>query len=246
MVPCPWFPEVVDYARSHAEADLGVHLTLTSEWKSYSWRPLASPDRVSSLIDAQGYLWKCERDVACHAIPQEAQLEVEVQIRSALRCGIEVTHLDSHMFTLLSTPSLAQMFFRTAEHHRLPVRVTKRAVSFITPSNLDRLTVPLATCYQIKEEVQPDEWFAYYEGILKALEPGISELIVHLGRDCDELRAIMGGDVAWGSSWRQRDFDVVTSSEFRRLLTENDIRLITWRDLKRLAWLGPDGATAGD
>jgi hypothetical protein len=37
----------------------------------------------------------------------------------------------------------------------------------------------------------------------------------------------------WGAAWRQRDFDFFTSTAFRQLLQDQNIKLVTWRELAR-------------
>src|SRR5580765_7001185 len=56
MVPCPWFPTAAAWSREHPDADIGVHLVLTSEWEHYRWRPVSTLDRASGLIDEEGFL----------------------------------------------------------------------------------------------------------------------------------------------------------------------------------------------
>ena len=38
----------------------------------------------------------------------------------------------------------------------------------------------------------------------------------------------------YGAAWRQRDYDAVTSPEFKQALQENHVILIHWKDLKKL------------
>src|SRR5213080_1181752 len=97
MVPCSWLTEVASYAKDHPDADLGLHLTLTSEWKVYRWGPLESKDKVPSLLDSAGYLWPDSPTAASHIKPEEAEREIRTQIEHAIAVGIHPTHLDTHM-----------------------------------------------------------------------------------------------------------------------------------------------------
>src|SRR6266550_7013952 len=89
MVPCPWLPEIAAYARSHPDADLGLHLTLTSEWKLYRWGPVLGKDRVPSLLDGNGYLYHLEDEAASHMDVKEAEAEIRAQIARARALGIQ-------------------------------------------------------------------------------------------------------------------------------------------------------------
>src|SRR6266516_2540723 len=106
LVPCPWLTEVAEYAKAHPEADLGLHLALTSEWKTYRWGPVESKDKVPTLLDPSGTLWSQTAPVAAKARPEEAEREIRAQVEHALALGIHPTHLDSHMGTLFAAPGL--------------------------------------------------------------------------------------------------------------------------------------------
>src|SRR5260370_19426989 len=97
MIPCPWLPEIAAYARAHPEADLGLHLTLTSEWSLYRWSPVLGRERVPSLLDSSGYLYPLESEATAQMDIKEVEAEIRAQIAPARALGIQPTHLDSHM-----------------------------------------------------------------------------------------------------------------------------------------------------
>jgi predicted glycoside hydrolase/deacetylase ChbG (UPF0249 family) len=114
MVPCPWLNEIAELARERPDLDLGLHLTLTSEWKYYRWRPVAPPDKVKGLLDTEGYLWRDVRPVAEHASAAEVETELRAQIERARQFGIRFTHVDTHMGTLYARPDYFEVYTKVA------------------------------------------------------------------------------------------------------------------------------------
>src|SRR5262249_48495006 len=131
MVPCPWFPEIADYARSHSDLDFGLHLTLTSERVYYRWGPVASKTGVPSLLDEHGYFfhdWAAETRPNHHPAvridPQDAERELHAQIDRAYAMGIRPTHLDSHQYRLIDNgKELFDAFVRVGHAYKLPIFV---------------------------------------------------------------------------------------------------------------------------
>jgi hypothetical protein len=235
MIPCSWLPEIAAYARSHPEADLGLHLTLTSEWALYRWGPVLAKERVPSLLDKDGYLYLTETEAAAHIDPKEAEAEIRAQIARARALGIQPTHLDSHMGTLYQNQALFETLFRVARDNKLLTRVSREwfgAAPFL-PSLLGPDDVVVNSVISIEPGVTAEGWPKFYGDAIKNLQPGITEMIVHLAYDDEEMKGVTFAHPNWGSEWRQRDFQFVTSDAFRKLLQENNVKLVTWREVSK-------------
>jgi predicted glycoside hydrolase/deacetylase ChbG (UPF0249 family) len=235
MVPCPWFPEIADYAKSHPNLDFGLHLTLTSERIYYRWGPVASKNNVPSLVDENGYFhhdWS--RDT--HIDPKDVELELRAQIDRAYAMGIHPTHLDSHQYRLINNgKELFEVFLRVAHAYRLPVFVTRDwfGEQLYLESSLAREDIVLDHTVTIDPAVPTGKWVEFYKTALKNLQPGITEFVIHPAFASDEMKAATRERDTWGAAWRQRDFDFFAGQEFQLLLQEQNIKLITWRQLVR-------------
>ena len=233
MVPCPWFPEIADYAKSRRDLDFGLHLTLTSERVFYRWGPVAPKDKVPSLVDENGYFhhdWSATTKIN----PAEVALELRAQIDRAYAMGIRPTHLDSHQYRLYENgKDLFDIVLGLAHDYKLPVFVVRDwfADHPYLESSLSPADIVLDHTVTIPPSVPPDKWADFYTAALKNLEPGVTEFVIHLAFADDEMKAATRERDTWGAAWRQRDFDFFTSPAFRQLLQEQNIKLITWREL---------------
>ena len=232
MIPTPWIAEVAAYARAHPNADLGIHLTITSEWQTYRWGSVESKDKVPSLLDSAGTFPSETAPVAAAAKPQEVERELRAQLERARALGIRPTHVDSHMGALFTTPELIATYMKVARDYRLPFLAVRGDPRAPIQGLLEK-DVVLDAVIIAGPEIPRDQWKAFYLSAIAGIKPGLTEMIVHLGRDDAELQAVTVDHEPYGSAWRQRDYDVVMSPEFRKALQDNHVVLVTWKELQK-------------
>lgn len=241
MVPCPWFSEFAETARTHPQLDIGLHLTLTSEWKHYKWGPVAPREKVRGLLDKEGFLFRDVRSVAMSATADEVALELRAQIEKARQFGVQFTHVDTHMGTLYARPDYFEVYTRVAKEAGVPcmlprpTNIAKEELKEypITPEMLSKkeadgfpLLDRLVTGVPGRGVAERAE---SYRKFLRALQPGVTKLIVHLSKDDAEIRAVTGN---WEARWA--DFSFFTGAESKRLMSELGIKPVTYRELGKL------------
>lgn len=237
MVPCPWMPEIAAYAKAHPNADLGLHLTLTAEWKYYRWGPVAPKTDVPSLLDAQGYLPDNTEALAKGAQALHVEKELRAQIERAKQFGIDPTHFDTHMAGVLTSVDAARVYVKLGHEYRVPILMHEFIAKAMLQTTLPDLGVTEkdVVADQIIMANPPDYqggMKAYYTKALKELQPGLNVLLLHAAHDDEEMRAVTIDHPDYGAAWRQADFDFFTSAECKKLLQENHIQLVTWREIR--------------
>jgi len=237
LVPCPWFPEVAQWAKSHPDADLGIHLALNADWTSYRWTAVSPQPPGSSLLDADGYLPLLTPYVVAHAKMSDVAIETHAQVDKAIASGIRLSHLDTHMGTITSSEDLIKVYLATGQAYKLPVFLAHKVDGHdadLSPLHLAPNTIILDGMLEMMPGVPKSQWLETYKKILQPLPPGTYQLIVHLAHNDAEIQGATFDHPDWGAEWRQNDFDLVQSRDFQRFLKDQGFILISWRDLQKL------------
>ncbi|MFN8499596.1 MAG: polysaccharide deacetylase family protein [Anaerolineae bacterium] len=248
MVPCPWFPTISAYCRDHPALDVGVHLTLNCEWHAYGWPPLSTMDRASGLIDARGYMWRTRGETVENASPAAVAAEAEAQIRRALDAGIDATHIDSHMFSIV-TPRFMPSYIDLAHRYRLPAFAFRPdATGFrraagddsgdLTPflQGMEAAGIPLFDYADFMPLSSHEDRVAVAKERLGRLPAGLSYFILHPAADTPEIRALAPDYRA-----RVADYEAFLSPALRDFVRDQGIHVIGYRALRDL-WRGAAAA----
>ncbi len=241
MVPCPAFAQAAELARENPDLDLGVHLTLNSEFPNYRWGPVRGD--VPTLCAPNGTLWATSAETIEHAEPAEVERELRAQVERALDAGIDVTHLDSHMGTVFHVKFI-DVYARLAREFRVPVFIPRvdraRLLALGMPDALERYAAiweaAAAEGFPVFDHFdrdslhfEPGTGARHNRERLRRLGPGLSYLITHCALESDELRR-------FAPDWRARSEEcrIYSDGTMRAAFAEEGIRTIGMRPLREL------------
>ncbi len=226
MVPCPWFPEIAGMAREHADWDLGVHLTLTSEYHAMRWRPLTGI-ASNGLTDKDGYFPRSVEEII-KADPDAVHAELHAQVKAALDAGIAVSHLDTHMMVLYQ-PEFIDIYERLGDEFEIPIILCRDAVERrgLTEAyqplmaRMEKRGVPVfdsfvATPFGVEMPTITD-----YQWVLDSVSGTLSYGAFHFAIPDHDIE-----DIASDAPTRISDYRIFASGFGARMMAERDIEMV--------------------
>ena len=245
MVPCPWFPATAAFCRNQADSglDMGVHITLNSEYLSYRWGPISTRDPQSGLLDQTEYFHTAAADTQANVDPAAVKIEIRAQVERALSAGIDVTHIDTHMGTVFHSNLLDSYLEVARETNILPFLIRrngenrKQAEQSFDQGDylaqkmiaMERQGFPMFDHIRLMPLDQHENRVETAIGIIESLPAGVTYFIIHPAKDTPELRAI-------APDWKSRvaDYKAFTSSQLEAYIKKTDISVINWQTLRGL------------
>ena len=232
MVPPAWFSEGVEICKRNPGLDVGIHLTLTSEWTNYKYKPVALFDRKPNFINEDGYFFPRTRNhplfdnifkepyslIASQPKLENIEKELRAQIEMAMQKIDNITHLSNHMLSMRATPELERLYKKLANEYNLVTDIEFRKES----NTLQLFSVPA------QEKVDS------LASMLTNIKPGFWYLVVHPGIDSPEMRAINAptSDADMNmAQHRSAVTDALTSEKIKKIIKERNIKLVNHRDI---------------
>jgi predicted glycoside hydrolase/deacetylase ChbG (UPF0249 family) len=243
MVPCPAADDAILWAAQNPHIDVGLHLTLTSEWQTYRWGPVANEAEVPGLLAPDKKMWRSVEDVVKHATAAEVEKEIRAQIDKAISMGMKPSHIDTHMGTLYGSPEYVEVFLRVAEEYGIPANaielskpevvehfksagypITDEVVKTMANYSLPKLdffsSVPHGNTYEEKRE----NFFNH----VKSLPNGLTEIIFHPSVETENLKSIT-------NSWQQRVWEAELFSDpvVKKFFEDEGIIFTDYKEIMR-------------
>jgi hypothetical protein len=243
MMPCPGAVSFMEWTKSHPKADIGVHLTLTSEWKDYRWGSVSNPDNIKGLIDPFGKFYHEVPEVVMHASAKEVETEIRAQIEKATSLGHRPTHIDTHMGTLYGSAGYVNVFLKVAEEYRIPANVIDLSDAAVANKfkkagyPIDEAVIGNVAGYHLPKL---DDFTSVQEGstyeqkrdnfllLVKSLHAGLTEIIFHPSLSSENLKSIT-------ATWQQRAWEAELFSDpvVLKFFNDEGIIITNWIEIMK-------------
>ena len=239
MMPCPGFEEIAEIARRRPELDLGIHLTMNCEYPDFRWGP--ARDDVPSLCRPDGTMWQTTRETIANADPDEVAREIKTQIEAVLEAGVDATHIDAHMGTLVDK-KFFEIYVQSGIDYDLPVLMPRG----VSPGLLAEHGIRLSADYDARLDEMEERGFAVFDYIeaqspwynpftaedhhknrLQTVPAGLTYFILHAAEGSEELQA-------FAPDWLQRheEHRLFSDGTMERAMDEAGIKRIGMREIR--------------
>ena len=225
LVPSPWFPEAVQLLKENPGVDVGIHLTLTSEWDNVKWRPLTD---CKSLEDSNGYFYPMiwanknypNKNLLAHAWKiDEIEKEWRAQIEIAMRNIPNIMHISGHMGCIDMDTAVTVLAKRLAKEYHIAVEVGDNKISYVSYNGTHTTGA---------------EKIISFIAMLDTLQAGKTYLFLdHPAINSPELQAIHHIGYENVAEDRQGVVNLFTSEEVKKVIKQKGIQLISYKDLKQ-------------
>jgi predicted glycoside hydrolase/deacetylase ChbG (UPF0249 family) len=225
MFACPWYQEAVDILKQNPQVAVGIHLTLTAEWKYYRWGPVLGKTAVPSLVDSLGYfLPSVDQFLKSNYKLDEIEKELTAQIERALATGLKISYVDPHMGIAMSTPEIRTLTESLAKKYNLGI------------------SSYFGERYKSMWGVTVDGKKKEFMEFVNTLEPGTLTVVeLHIAHNTPEMEALVdmnsnlmntntGKPMA--AKHRQTELNMLMSPDFRTL-NGKKFKLINYADVTK-------------
>ncbi|MDN5202689.1 ChbG/HpnK family deacetylase [Fulvivirgaceae bacterium BMA10] len=225
MFNCPWYQEAVEILKENPQISVGVHLTLNAEWKYYRWGPVIGKTLASSLVDSTGYFLPSTAEfLASNYKLEEVEQELEAQIKRALSTGLKIDYIDFHMRTALATPELKRITEKLAEKYDLKMSMF--------------MDEAYKTMFNTEIDQKSNDLIDHLSNKLDHTK--VNLVIIHVAHANPEMNVLVdmnnptmntqdGKPLV--SSHRQAELDALLSEEVKKVIEENNIRIVSYADM---------------
>lgn len=243
LMPCaPWAVDGILRAKANPRMNVGLHLTLTAEWRGVKWGPV-SRRPVPSLLDDNGYFYARCADLLKKATAEDVVAEMDAQLDWMLKFGYKPTHMDNHMGSVygIEGPTYLPQVFALCAKHGLPFRFPRDAGGMSLPPEA-AATLPqitgladvlgvkiLSALVSFPRRITAEDTYesvkAGYIGVIRALKPGVNEIYMHPAKESDEMKATT-------PAWIMREWErrVLLDTDFAKAIASEGVILTTWKD----------------